>query len=206
MHLRLIAAFTISLVSVGSLAQDTTPKPRLSNAPLTAEQLAIYRAVGKHYLKNLRTSIDLASRTEPFNFNGPSSDESCGNGLEPDKTVTPDLVVHKLNSSALADARFVLVDPENEIAKIRRSNPQNLIREAAEGKPVTADDLRNSFGQESNTGMLSLSEIVFDKTHRWAAVNCNFFCGSLCGHGETLIFRKAGDDWKIKRACGGWVS
>ena len=56
------------------------------------------------------------------------------------------------------------------------------------------------------SGMLSLSEIVFDRTHHHAVVSYAFVCGGLCGNGSTLILEKDGDSWKVKKTCGGWIS
>jgi hypothetical protein len=56
-------------------------------------------------------------------------------------------------------------------------------------------------------GLFSMSEIAFDKSHRHAVVAYRFWCGALCGNGRTLVFEKAGNEWKnTERKCGGWIS
>jgi hypothetical protein len=52
-----------------------------------------------------------------------------------------------------------------------------------------------------------MSEIAFDKDHRFGVVSYSFWCGSLCGNGSTLVFEKVDGVWKnANRPCGGWVS
>jgi hypothetical protein len=36
----------------------------------------------------------------------------------------------------------------------------------------------------------SLKEIAFDKDRHYAVVSYSFWCGSLCGHGKTMVFEK----------------
>lgn len=57
------------------------------------------------------------------------------------------------------------------------------------------------------SGLLTLSEITFDKTHRCAVMNFSLVCGCLCGHGETIILKNVVGKWKrTEWRCGGWIS
>ena len=55
-------------------------------------------------------------------------------------------------------------------------------------------------------GLLTISEIRFDKTHTHALVSLSFVCGGLCGNGTTMLLEKKDGAWMRKAQCGGWVS
>ena len=56
-------------------------------------------------------------------------------------------------------------------------------------------------------GLFTFSEIVFDNSHTHAALRYSFVCGSLCGHGGTVVFTKERDTRKPAReGCRQWVS
>jgi hypothetical protein len=76
--------------------------------------------------------------------------------------------------------------------------PSNTIRK---GKPV-----KDAVAAAFTTGLFSMSEIAFDKEHRFAAVRYSFFGGSLCDHGSTLVFENVNEEWRKVRSCGGSVS
>lgn len=75
-----------------------------------------------------------------------------------------------------------------------------------EHEKVTDEQLDQSVKQAFRTGLFTLSEIAFDKEHRRAVVSYSFVCGMLCGHGNTMVLKKLGQNWKIAKRCGGWVS
>ena len=52
------------VISLAAVAQDTEPNPKVSDAPLTSEQIAIYRAVLGGYLKGSGRVLKLANLTE----------------------------------------------------------------------------------------------------------------------------------------------
>jgi hypothetical protein len=91
-----------------------------------------------------------------------------------------------------------IVNPKMQAKIVHSNDPSSTI---AKGKPVE-DAVATAF----TTGLFSMSEIAFDKGHRFAAVRYSFWCGSLCGHGSTLIFEKVHGEWRKVRNCGGWVS
>jgi hypothetical protein len=92
-----------------------------------------------------------------------------------------------------------LVDPRVQSGIVRSNDPSNTIRD---GKPVK-DAVEAAFA----SGLFSMSEIAFDKEHHFAVVRYSFWCGSLCGHGSTLVFEKVNGEWRnANRLCGGWIS
>ena len=69
------------------------------------------------------------------------------------------------------------------------------------------DDLDNAVTSAVAAGMMTLSEVVFDHTHRLAALSTSFQCGRLCGHGGIVLFELRNGHWKrYKQFCGGWQS
>jgi hypothetical protein len=64
-------------------------------------------------------------------------------------------------------------------------------------------------------GLLSLSEIVFDKRHQFAVMSFTFSCSAPCGQGGprtvveagTIVFEKRDNEWRqSKRYCPTWFS
>ena len=79
------------------------------------------------------------------------------------------------------------------------ADPEAGIRQ---GQSVN-DAVRTGFA----AGILRMSEILFNSKHDLAAFNYSFVCGSLCGHGATVIFELKGGKWKQSgRNCGYWIS
>jgi hypothetical protein len=92
-----------------------------------------------------------------------------------------------------------LVDPKKQATMVRSHDPDNRM---ASGKTV-----RQAVSGALASGLFSMSEIAFDVEYHYAIVRYDFWCGSLCGNGATLVFEKIGGEWKrTDRECGGWVS
>jgi len=54
---------------------------------------------------------------------------------------------------------------------------------------------------------LRLSEVAFDPSHRYAVMSYRYHCGSLCGHGSTVVYEKKDGKWQpTKRKCPAWIS
>jgi hypothetical protein len=103
-------------------------------------------------------------------------------------------------SSEVADRGHVrLVDPERQASTVERNDPSRKIRD---GESVE-DAVKGAFA----SGLLQVSEIAFDRNHRYAVMRFSFSCGMLCGHGGTMVFEKRKGEWKpTKRRCGFWIS
>jgi len=95
----------------------------------------------------------------------------------------------------------------NKNRRSQANDPQKLIKKAIDDhEKVTDKELDKSTKKAFETGLFTLSEIVFDKQHKHAVVAYSFVCGGLCGNGNTLLLEKVGKKWKISKSCGGWVS
>lgn len=199
---RLGIAFLV-VFSLGAVAQGTVQKLKVSDAPLTSKQLAIYRVVLVNYLKGSGRVLNLANITEPFD----EPDTACVPGLDSRVAKRSASTVHRIASSFVAGTKITLVDSSRQQATIKESDPQNLMRKALDDhQKITDEQLDQSVKSAFDTGLFTLSEIAFDRDHRRAVLSYSFVCGRLCGNGNTLVLRKVGHNWKVLKRRGGWVS
>jgi len=199
---RLGIAFLV-VFSLGAVAQGTVQKLKVSDAPLTSKQLAIYRVVLVNYLKGSGRVLNLANITEPFD----EPDTACVPGLDSRVAKRSASTVHRIASSFVAGTKITLVDSSRQQATIKESDPQNLMRKALDDhQKITDEQLDQSVKSAFDTGLFTLSEIAFDREHRRAVLSYSFVCGRLCGNGNTLVLRKVGHNWKVLKRRGGWVS
>jgi hypothetical protein len=115
--------------------------------------------------------------------------------------------VHKLDASLALGERLVFVNLDRREEKIKENDLQKLIKSAIDDhRPVTDDQMNASVKLAFETGLFTVSEIIFDKGHTHALVSYSFTCGELCGQGNLLLLTKVGQIWKVSKTCGGWVS
>ena len=206
--MRRICVIAVCLVlSLCAVTQDQTPKAKISDEPLTADQIAVYRAVLKDFAKGSNSPLNVANTTEPLDDSRPMFDEACFKevGASVPKPSVP--MGHRLERSLMPDMQIVLVDTDHQQKLIDENDPQILVPKTVhDHEQVTDAQVDQSVKHAFEVGMFTLSEIVFDKQHRRAAVADSFVCGSLCGNGDTLILRKSGQTWKVTKRCCGWVS
>ena len=209
MHSKSAVIVVICGLSLVAVAQDDAPKPKVSNASLSAEQLMIYRAVVADYTRGSSGKLNLSDTTEPLERFIPASEEGCTKGMKPPEQVNSVPMIHRIHP---ADASgigrgLVLVDVKTQQVSIRANDPQTLIKSAIDDRQkVTEDQLDSSVKEAFATGLFTLSEIVFNKQHRRAVAAYSFVCGMLSGGGNAVILRKEGTQWRIRKRCGGWVS
>lgn len=176
----------------------------LSKDPLTPEQIAIYRTFLEQYDNGGEKPLHLANRTEALvdpdlEENKEPGSDACLKGVEIawDKQATG--VEHIMDPSLAFPGRIVLVDPDQQEVAIKANDPSKTMQE---GK--TSEEAVN---KAFSTGLLTLSEIAFDKKHSVAVMSFSFWCGRTCGHGAILIFKKKHARWRIqKKPCVEWVS
>ena len=199
-------ALLATLASAAVLtAQDKVP--RVSTDQMTDEQLAIYRAVIQDYLEDSKDPLNLANKTEPIEGAGKSFDGGCPKDRDRDVAKTSPAIIHQFPEATALDKRVVLADAKEQQKKIDKSDPQNLVKQAIDDHVTPSDtELEGTIKQAFKNGLFTLSEIIFDKKHQRALVSYSFVCGSLCGNGNTLILKKVAGDWKVSKACGGWVA
>ncbi|HTW56938.1 MAG TPA: hypothetical protein VMD99_02285 [Terriglobales bacterium] len=169
-------------LSILSAAQIDEPKPSVSNDGLTAEQVAIYRAALADFKPTPGGSPQLANITAPLGRQH-TAFEKCVAGIPEPSEQNTHPPVHRLDSSVVAGMGLPLVAPW-EVPQMRIGPPDP---------------------KSPHLGLLTLSEIAFDREHLRAIVTYDFNCGGLCGHGKMLALTKSGKEWKISKICGGWL-
>jgi hypothetical protein len=201
-----MAPVSIAL-SLTSATQEDPQKLRLSDDSLTLEQVAVYRAVLKDYTKKSDTKLNLANKTEPLDQSSPMFDKGCFAGFQIDITQPSRSAVHRIDPTLVLNTPITLVDPDQQRQTIEENDPQNLVKKAIDdGEKVTDVQLDRSVKKAFESGLFTFSEIVFDKEHSHAVVAYSFVCGFLFGHGNTLVLKKIGKEWRVTKTCGGWVS
>ena len=173
-------------------------KPTKSKTPLTPDEIFIYSTVVRGYAAG--KALNVAAQTYPLDPESSTSGlnrDGCLTGVQLQNLASGTHTYHDLPTEILGKS-MKFVDPDAQAKIVRKNDPQNAI-----GKRASLDA---AVKRAYNTGLFSLSEIAFDKDHRYAAVAYSFWCGSLCGHGSTVILHKIGKTWKETKQCGGFVS
>lgn len=198
------ALIPLLLLISSAPAQDET-KPVISKDPLTAEQIAIYRAVLVNYTNGDDISLNLANRTEPISL--AFQEDNCLRGIDLHKTRDAKPVVHLLDPAVALSPKMALVDPDQQNAAVEKNDPDHLIHRAIDNhEPVSDKELEDSVKQAFATGLFTFSEIAFNSPHTRAVLAYSFHCGMLCGNGNKVVLKKVGGKWKVAKSCGGWVS
>jgi len=181
-------------------AQKTVPAaPKLSDQPLGAEQLAVYRFILTGPMKEGPDPLSLVAQTDPFPTEAAFDTRECLKGL--DLEAYDPVVVHRFRPedlTQLGPVRLHLVEREAQQKEVEKNDPSKSIQQ---GNSVE-DAVRNGFAH----GYAWVSEIRFDKSHTHAVVSYGFHCGELCGNGGTEILEKADGAWKFKSSCSSWIS
>jgi hypothetical protein len=173
-------------------AGQSSPKPIPSPDPLTAEQMSIYRQFLADYDNGAKAVLNVAQITRTFEADDGDL-AGCMKTFNKDNSRA--MIVHSFQQDSFPADKVRLVDPEKHVIH----DPGTAIRQ---GQSVD-DAVKAGFAE----GLFTFSEIVFDSTHTYAALDYSFHCGSLCGHGGTVVFHKVGEKWKkAKVGCGSWIS
>ena len=199
----LVVGCLLALAMFPQTANSNKLRPPANNTtPLSADEVAIYRAVLRHYVPQGAASLNVSATTYPFDpmdsINHLSKEE-CLKGIE---LANLDETAHSfrdLTPEILSGKNMRLVDSSQQRKIVKANDPDKTMR--------TGKSVGNAVSDAFSTALFSMSEIAFDKQHRYAVVSYSFWCGSLCGNGSTLVFENFGGEWrKTDRICGGWVS
>ena len=184
------------LAGINATASD---KASLSDSPMTSDQIEVYRVFLSSYTNGSKAPhLNLAKHTSALELSKEMSEGGCLKGIDLDAAYS-NSVVHEFDSKTPLRENITIVDPEEQNKAVKEVNPSRTMRR---GTPVNRA-VANAFA----IGLLTLSEVGFDKTHQYAVMSFSFVCGGPCGHGATLVFEKRNGHWKeLKRDCGGWIS
>ena len=180
--------YLFSFIPVTSIAQESPSKR--STVPLTRDRIAIYKTFLTDWQAGSESPLNVANATDPFL---PERDElqGCMKGFSKRNRA---IATHQF-SNEFADDRIRLLDP----AYYKPPTMSDLMSQK--------HDLDNAVDAAVKTGLMSLSEIIFNHEHQLAAFQFSFQCGRLCGNGGTVIYERRNGQWRhSKRRCGSWVS
>ena len=188
----LLAAILLTYPFVGV----TSDKPTKASAPLTPDEVAIYQAILSEQNTKESSPLNVAETTVPFAVGSLTHD--CLQDIKLDNVPAASHSFHELTEEVVSKTNARLVDPKKHSKIARANDPDKTMRE---GKSVK-DAVQGAFA----TGLFSMSEIAFDKEQRYAVVSYGFWCGALCGHGGTVLFKKVNGAWRAERDCARWIS
>ena len=199
---QLVSLVAIALLVFPSLLRAQTEKPVRSTTALSADEIEIYKSVLRLYSEGKDVPLNVSATTYPLNADSPRSglgSPDCLNGILLEDIATASHSYHELPARVLPSKAMRLADPKAQAGIVHSNDPENTIQK---GKSVK-DSVEGAFA----TALFSMSEIAFDKNHRFAVVTYSFWCGSLCGNGSTLVFENVNGKWRnAKRNCGSWIS
>jgi len=188
----LVALTLQGMVLAGGQSPDLAPV--VSDKPMTADQLAIYRIVLKVWMDNGKGKhvVHLAIQTSPFSLS--DMDADCGKSLG--FVAGPKGEVHRFRKedvTLLKPSKVELVDPDAQSKEVAENDPGNHI---GPGNSI-ANAVANGFAH----GLTRLSEIRFDKDQTHAILWYDFSCGRTCGNGATVLMERKNGAWGIMRHC-----
>lgn len=185
-----------------ALAQSEDRKPVLSKDGLTAEQVAVYRTFLRFYAKGSDRVLYVADTTEWLGVSDIKEDADCSRSfgqIEFDEPKGSGPTIHRLDSSLAIAGHIALVDSASQSEKVRQNDPSKTMHE---GKTVD-----RGVSDAFTSALLTLSEIVFDKSHHKALMSFSFSCGKLCGSTAIVMLREVDRRWKVtEQTCGEGVS
>ena len=188
--LRGVLVAFLCILPLSGVASD---KPSKASSPLSSDEVAIYREILN---EQITTPLSVASETTPFDARSANGD--CLGDIKLENVSAASNSFHELTEEVVSKANARLVDPKKQFKIARANDPDKTMKE---GNSVE-DAVRGAFV----TGLFSMSEIAFDKEHRYAVVSYRFWCGRLCGNGATILFTKANGEWHGERYCTHWIS
>jgi hypothetical protein len=181
----------LAVCLVGAHAQSA-PKPVLSTAPLTADQMEIYRDFLGGYDNGSKTPLNVAESTEPFRASDGDL-KGCLKIFKPGDLTTPE--VHEFSADAFPRGKVRLIDPKTHKSR----DPGDAIR--------SGESVDNAVKAGFAAGVFTFSEVAFDSSHTHAAFSFSFVCGGLCGHGGIVVYEFDHNKWKQMYArCAQWMS
>jgi hypothetical protein len=188
-------AIGVLLCRLPALGGDT--KSKVSNSPMDRDQVAVYHAFLATYSNGTKSDhLNLAERTSRLELS--DAGNACLRGISIELGPA-ESILHQFDPKVPLRANITLVDPDEQGRKVRANDPHNTMRQ---GKSVDRA-VEGAFA----SGLLTLSEVAFDKKHEYAVMRFSFWCGGLCGHGGMIVYQKRNGKWeRTDRHCGGWIS
>jgi len=151
------------LVAAGAMcfAQPATLRSELL---LSKDEIDIYNAFLKSYAKEAPQHLNLGNRT--IMLSDLSREDGCLEGAVMQDLQRAPSTTRPLIPAVIKGSKASLVDPMRQSARVRINDPGDKL---LSGTPIE-DLVTSAFA----TGLLQLSEIAFDKSHRYAVLQFSF--------------------------------
>jgi hypothetical protein len=171
------------------------PADKTAPGALSKDALEIYGDFLDSYVGKNQNKVNLVETTAPFTARPAERDSPCLKHFTAEVLDEKAQTAHTFDASITNGRSVVLIDPS--VTKI--VDPADATK-----KGVPMDEaLKEAFA----AGQLRLSEIVFDKSHKYAIFSYSFHCGRLCGSGGTVLLVKVDKKWvRSDEGCGSWIS
>jgi hypothetical protein len=142
----------------------------------------------------------LSSRTFPLDLTGLRQNAACLQGFRLESAGHSVETSHALGPEVLRGRSIRLVGEKEESAILKQRDADATVH----GETSNLD----ARGMTKDPGILALSEITFDKSHRFAVLKYVFLCGSHCNAGAIIVLEKVGSHWSAstRRACSAEVN
>jgi hypothetical protein len=185
----------IAVLTIFAANCSAQTKPVHSPAPLTEEQLSVYRG----FLDKLGPTLhirNVANATTPFDFKGFPEGRPCLKGIELDDLSEPLQAVHAFGPEIAKGRELNLVERHEQLKLLRKRDG------SSESQPEKAAQDKDSLN------FVIFSEIAFDKPHQFAVLKYILVCGERCDSGATLVMEIVDGRWTLRRgiACAGFVN
>ncbi len=191
MRRRLVVALV--LLHLTHLSHAQKDPVQVLSSPFTQEQIAVYRAFLTDYRRgdDART-INIAEQTDILE----PDDGDYSGCMKKFPRSARGKIVHNVTEEFARENRLRLVDP-----KLHKVN------DPEEGWMLKGQSVESAVKAGFESGLLTLSDIIFDGKHRNAALHYSFICGKLCAHFETVVYEKRHGVWKPSQlSCGYGIS
>jgi hypothetical protein len=160
---------------------------------LDSERLLVYQDLIASFSK-MKFKF-LSNRTFSLDLRGIDKNAPCLEGLQLDSVGESNKATHLLDREVLRGNSIQLVSEQEELAVLKQRDASAAISdtEPKKDESITTKD----------PGVLALSEIAFDKSHRFAVAKYVFLCGSHCNSGAILVLEKVESQWvgTTRRPC-----
>jgi hypothetical protein len=191
--MRCSLVFALFLLQSAHLIYAQPDSVQVQSSPFTREQTAVYQAFLADYRRgdDART-INLADQTDIL-----EPDEGDYSGcMSKFPKAARGKTVHHLGEEFARENRLRVINPKLH----KLSDPE-------EGWRLKGESVESAVQAGFDSGLLTLSEIIFDAKHRRAALHYSFVCGKLCAHVETVVYEKRHGVWKRSLlSCGYGIS
>jgi hypothetical protein len=189
------AALLLVLVLGQGLVLNSAQPPQVEilSSPFTSEQTAVYHAFFVDYRQGSSRGDTINAAELSETLQPDEGDYSgCMKGFRQDPPVK---VIHRLTEDFAKENNLHLVDPKLH----KFQDPADSMRKGLSVESAVESGFKS--------GLLSVSEIIFDAKHNRAAFHYSFVCGQLCAHYETVVYEKRRGGWKrSKLSCGYGIS